>query len=50
MCLFIVYETMLLSFTIGESRAISHANDTHHQAQQVAANPCRGRFSTETPL
>ena len=25
-------------FTIGESRAISHANDTEHQAQQVAAN------------
>ena len=26
----------------------SHANDT--QAQQVAPNPCPGRFSTETPL
>ena len=36
-------------FTIGESRAISHANDTDQQAQ-VAANPRRGRFSTETPL
>ena len=47
MCLFIVYETL---FTIGESRATSHANDTEHQAQQVAANPRRGRFSTETPL
>ena len=47
MCLFIVCETM---FTIGESRAISHANDTEQQAQQVAANPRRGRFSTETPL
>ena len=35
-------------FTIGESRAISHANDT--QAQQVAPNPRPGRFSTETPL
>ena len=36
-------------FTIGESRAISHANDTDQQAQ-VAANPRRGRFSTETSL
>ena len=44
-CLFIVCET---KFTIGESRTISHANDT--QAQQVAPNPCPGRFSTETPL
>ena len=44
-CLFIVCETM---FTISESRTISHANDT--QAQQVAANPRRGRFSTKTPL
>ena len=43
MCLFI-YETM---FTIGESRAISHSDDTEQQAQQVAGNP---RFSTETPL
>ena len=38
-------ETM---FTIGESRTISNANDT--QAQQVAPNPRRGRFSTESPL
>ena len=36
MCLFIVCETM---FTIGESRAISHANDTEQEAQQEAANP-----------
>ena len=43
MCLFI-YETM---FTIGESRAISHADDTEQQEQQVAGNP---RFSAETPL
>ena len=43
--LFIVCETM---FTIGESRIISNANDT--QAQQVALNPRRRRFSTETPL
>ena len=35
-------------FTIGESRTISHANDT--QTQQVAPDPCPGRFSTETPL
>ena len=35
-------------FTIGELRTISNANDT--QAQQVAPNPRRGRFSTETPL
>ena len=45
LCLFIVCETM---FTIGESRTISHANDT--QAQQVTPNPRPGRFSTETPL
>ena len=45
LCLFIVCETM---FTIGESRTISNANDT--QARQVAPNPRRGRFSTETPL
>ena len=45
MCLFIIFET---KFTIGESRTISHANDT--QAQQVAPNPRPGRFSTETPL
>ena len=44
MCLFIVCET---KFTIGESRTISHANDT--QVQQVAPNPRPGRFSTETP-
>ena len=43
MCLFI-YETM---FTIGESRAISHSDDTKQQAQKVAGNP---RFSTEAPL
>ena len=43
MCLFI-HETM---FTIGESRAISHSDDTEQQAQQVAGNP---RFSTETPV
>ena len=42
MCLCIVCETI---FTIDESRAISHANDTELQAQQVAANPCQGRFS-----
>ena len=47
MCLFIVCETM---FTIGESRAISHPNDTEQEAQQEAANPHWGRFSTETPL
>ena len=45
LCLFIVCETM---FSIGESRTISSANDT--QAQQVAPNPRRGRFSFETPL
>ena len=32
-------------FTIGESRAISHANDTEQQAQ-VPGNPQRQRFST----
>ena len=42
MCLFI-YETM---FTIGESQAVSHSDDTEQQAQQVAGNP---QFSTETP-
>ena len=47
MCLFIVSETM---FTIGESRAISRANDTEQQAQQVPGNPRRRRFSTETRL
>ena len=45
LCLFIVCETM---FTIGESRTISHAND--RQTQQVAPDPCPGRFSAETPL
>ena len=43
--LFTVCET---KFTIGESRTISHANDT--QAQQVVPNPRPGRFSPETPL
>ena len=33
---------------MGESRTISHVNDT--QAQQVAPSPRPGRFSTETPL
>ena len=33
---------------MGESRTVSHANDT--EVQQVAPNPRRGRFSTETPL
>ena len=47
LCLFIVCETM---FTIGESRTISHSNDTELQAPQVPANPRRGRFSIETPL
>ena len=37
-------------FTIGESRAISHANDTEQQAQQVAGNPRRRRLSTKTTL
>ena len=45
LCLFIVCKTM---FTMGESRTVSHANDT--EVQQVAPNPRRGRFSTETPL
>ena len=35
LCLLIVCETM---FTIGESRTISHPNDTELQAQQVPAN------------
>ena len=39
MCLFIVCES---KFTIGESRTISHANDT--QAQQVVPNPRPGSF------
>ena len=34
-------------FTIGESQAMSHSNNTGQQAQQVAGNPW---FSTETPL
>ena len=37
-------------FTISESRAIFHANDTERQAQQVAENPRRQRVSGETPL
>ena len=41
---FIVCERM---FTIGESRAIFPANETGQQAQQVAENPRRRRFSTE---
>ena len=45
MCLLIICES---KFTIGESRTISHANDT--QAQQVAPNPRPRRISTETPL
>ena len=45
MCLFIACET---KFTIGESRTISHANDS--QAQKAAPNPRPGRFSTEAPL
>ena len=46
LCLLIFCETM---FTIGESQTISHPNDTELQAQQVPANPRRGRFSIETP-
>ena len=46
-----VYSSMKQSWnniyeTIGESRAISHSDDTE-QEQQVAGNPL---FSTETPL
>ena len=41
---FIVCERI---FTIGESRAIFPANETGQQAQQVAGNPRRRRFSTE---
>ena len=37
-------------FMIGESRAISYANETELQAKQMGANPRRGRFSIETPL
>ena len=40
---FIVCERM---FMIGGSRAIFHANDREQQAQQVAGNPRRRRFST----
>ena len=47
LCLFIICETV---FTIGESRTISHPNDTELRAKQVPANPCRGRFSVKTPL
>ena len=40
-------------FTIGESHAISHANVAEQQTQerriqQLAVNPRRGRFDTET--
>ena len=38
---------VFIMVTIGESRAISHSDDTEQQAQQVAGNP---RFSNETPL
>ena len=34
-------------FMIRESRAISLANDTEQQPQEVAGNPRRRRFSTE---
>ena len=44
--LFIVCKTM---FTIGESRTISNPNDTEPHAQQVPANPRRGRLYIETP-
>ena len=47
MCLFIVCET---TFTIGASRAISHASYTEQQAQQVARNPRRRKFATESLL
>ena len=47
MCLFIVCETM---FTVGESRAISHASYTEQQAKQVAGNPRRRKSATESPL
>ena len=46
MCLVIVCETML---TISESRAISHANDTEQQAQQVAVNPRRWGWNRHEP-
>ena len=38
---------MKLKFTIGESRAISHSDDTEQQAQQGAGNPL---FSGERRL
>ena len=41
MCLFIVCETI---FTIGKSRAISYANNTEQQAQQLAWNSRRRRL------
>ena len=46
MCLFIVCETML---TIGESRAISHANVTQQQAQKVAVHPHRWAWNRHEP-
>ena len=39
-----------IMFTIGESRAISHTNDTEDDAQQVTVIHRRRKFSTETPL
>ena len=47
LCLLIVCETM---FIIGESRRISHPNETELQAQKVPANPRRERVSIETLL
>ena len=35
-------------FTMNESRAISHANDTEQQAERVTGNLHQQRFSTET--
>ena len=49
MCLFVVCVCEKM-FTIGDSQATSHADDTEQKAQQVAANPCLGRFCTETLL
>ena len=43
-----IYRLWNSVYRIGVSRAISHANDTEQQPQ-VAANPRRGGFSTETP-
>ena len=37
-------------FTICESRATSHTNDTEEQAQQVAVIHRRRKFSTEIRL